>query len=40
VTTAAENPILAKTEAARQALDAWTREMVQWHFDPETGCCV
>jgi len=23
---------------ARQALDAWTREVVQWHFDPETGC--
>ncbi len=23
---------------ARQRLDAWTREVVQWHFDPETGC--
>ncbi len=23
---------------ARQALDAWTREIVQWHFDPATGC--
>ena len=21
-----------------EALDAWTREVVQWHFDPETGC--
>jgi len=38
VTPAAENPLLANTQAARQALDAWTREMVQWHFDPETGC--
>lgn len=23
---------------ARARLDAWTREMVQWHFSPETGC--
>ena len=23
---------------AQQRLDAWTREVVQWHFDPETGC--
>ena len=23
---------------ARQRLDEWTREVVQWHFDPETGC--
>ena len=23
---------------ARQRLDAWTREVVQWHFAPETGC--
>ena len=38
MTPAAENQMLAKTQAARQALDAWTREMVQWHFNPETGC--
>lgn len=25
-------------QASREALDAWTREMVQWHFDPDTGC--
>ncbi len=25
-------------DAARQALDAWTREIVQWHFDAATGC--
>jgi phenylacetate-coenzyme A ligase PaaK-like adenylate-forming protein len=30
--------MLAKTQAARQALDAWTREIIQWHFNPETGC--
>jgi phenylacetate-coenzyme A ligase PaaK-like adenylate-forming protein len=24
-------------EAARERLDAWTREVVQWHFSPETG---
>jgi phenylacetate-coenzyme A ligase PaaK-like adenylate-forming protein len=23
--------------AARDALDRWTREIVRWHFDPETG---
>src|SRR5579862_9891726 len=25
-------------KSARAALDAWTREVVQWHFDPATGC--
>lgn len=25
-------------DAARQRLDEWTREVVQWHFDPKTGC--
>ena len=25
-------------QAAREALDAWVREMVAWHFDPATGC--
>src|SRR5690606_6799458 len=25
-------------DAARQALDAWVREVVAWHFDPATGC--
>jgi hypothetical protein len=27
-----------KVEAARARLDAWTREIVAWHFDPATGC--
>jgi hypothetical protein len=25
-------------ESARDALDAWVREVVNWHFDPATGC--
>ena len=25
-------------EASRNALDAWVRDIVQWHFDPATGC--
>src|SRR5205085_2493999 len=33
-----ENGLQAKTQASRQALDAWVREMVAWHFDPATGC--
>jgi phenylacetate-coenzyme A ligase PaaK-like adenylate-forming protein len=27
----------ARQAAARERLDAWTREVVQWHFDPATG---
>jgi hypothetical protein len=27
-----------RVEAARDRLDAHVREMVQWHFSPETGC--
>jgi len=33
-----EAELPSKVTAARQTLDAWTREMVQWHFSPETGC--
>jgi hypothetical protein len=29
-----EDPI----RASRQALDVWVREMMEWHFSPETGC--
>src|SRR5262245_64297416 len=25
-------------EAAREARDRWVREIVAWHFDPQTGC--
>ncbi|HEU4390693.1 MAG TPA: hypothetical protein VFV34_23010 [Blastocatellia bacterium] len=28
----------ARTKAAREELDAWTRQVVAWHFDPKTGC--
>jgi len=28
----------AKVQQAKDALDAHTREIVQWHFNPETGC--
>ena len=28
----------AQQAEAQQRLDEWTREVVQWHFDPETGC--
>lgn len=27
-----------KVKASSDALDAWTRLVVQWHFDPATGC--
>jgi len=27
----------AKAQGARERLDAWVREIVAWHFDPETG---
>ncbi len=36
--TLIDNGHLAKTKAARAALDAWTREIVAWHFNPESGC--
>lgn len=28
----------SKVQAARERLDAHVREIVAWHFDPETGC--
>jgi phenylacetate-coenzyme A ligase PaaK-like adenylate-forming protein len=33
-----ETNVQAKAKAAREALDAWVREVVQWHFNPDTGC--
>jgi hypothetical protein len=38
VTPIIETGLEAKAKAAREALDAWVREVVQWHFDPATGC--
>src|SRR5918994_667558 len=31
-------PIESRVRAAREQLDAHVREIVQWHFSPETGC--
>ncbi len=30
--------IVERAEAARVAVDSWVREVVDWHFNPETGC--
>src|SRR5947208_16748875 len=34
----AETDLESKIKNSRDALDAWVREIVQWHFNPETGC--
>jgi phenylacetate-coenzyme A ligase PaaK-like adenylate-forming protein len=38
--TSTDNPIAseAAVKAAREKLDAQVREIVNWHFDPATGC--
>src|SRR5258705_2523823 len=28
----------SRMKSSRDALDSWVREIVQWHFNPETGC--
>jgi hypothetical protein len=38
LTPTIETGLEPKIKAAREALDAWVREMVEWHFSPETGC--
>ena len=30
--------IEGQVHAAREALDAWVRKVVAWHFDPASGC--
>lgn len=37
-TVATSAPLAEKVAEARRRLDAHVREMVAWHFDPETGC--
>ena len=37
VSTAIAPDLKAKVQAAREALDAHVREVVAWHFNPETG---
>jgi len=34
---AAKTDMSERSATARQALDAWVREVVAWHFDPATG---
>jgi hypothetical protein len=38
MSTSAAPDTQTRALAAREALDAWTREIIQWHFNPETGC--
>ncbi len=33
-----ETTLTEQTRAARESLDAWVREVVEWHFNPATGC--
>lgn len=34
----AETDFRTKVKHSREALDSWVREIVEWHFNPETGC--
>jgi len=38
VSPSTELDLQSRVQQAREALDAWTREIVAWHFNPETGC--
>jgi hypothetical protein len=33
-----EADLKSRVKHVRDMLDSWTREVVAWHFDPETGC--
>ncbi len=35
--SAIETPLRTDVENARERLDAWVREVIDWHFDPATG---
>jgi len=37
LTSTVSSTLESRQAAAREALDAWVREVVQWHFSPETG---
>lgn len=37
-TTSSSADLENKIRASRTELDRWVREVVQWHFDPATGC--
>ena len=32
-----ETTLQSNVRASRETLDAWVREVVEWHFNPETG---
>jgi phenylacetate-coenzyme A ligase PaaK-like adenylate-forming protein len=34
----AETDLESRVNNSRNALDSWVREIVDWHFNPETGC--
>ncbi|MEK6299701.1 MAG: hypothetical protein AABO41_03185 [Acidobacteriota bacterium] len=34
----AETDFESRIKTSRDALDSWVREIVEWHFNPETGC--
>lgn len=36
--SAKEDSLETRREKARDELDAWVREVVAWHFNPDTGC--
>src|SRR3977135_3338827 len=38
MTSTAGTDIQPRMKNARDKLDAWVREIVEWHFNPETGC--
>ena len=38
MTPITETDFETKQTSARETLDAWTRQMVEWHFSPGTGC--
>ncbi len=33
-----ETDLESRMKNSRDALDSWVREIVEWHFNPETGC--
>ena len=38
IMSATETTLQTNVTKSREALDAWVREVIQWHFDPATGC--
>jgi hypothetical protein len=38
MTSAQKDDFQARQKAVREKLDAWVQEIIEWHFNPETGC--